>query len=104
MAAGIKVENYYSQSLGKLYSQTPKAVFAAIAVSALTIAGDRLDEANPRIIREWWSLYRAGIVPQRPPAPDPGDEYLIGNSPDDLIWDDESEDYVTIAELRARNG
>lgn len=97
MAAAI--ENEYNETLGGLYRKTPKAVFAAIAVSALTVGGDRLHESNPRILKEWWSLYHAGIVTQRPPAPEPGDEYLIGNSPDDPVWDEEADAYVRFADL-----
>lgn len=67
-----KLHNEYAAELGgKLYESCPKAVFAAIAVSSLTCGGDWLEEAKDRLLREWWALYRAEIVPQKPPFPDP---------------------------------
>jgi len=64
--------NDYSRALS-FYDQAPKAVLAAIAVSALTCGGDSLEEASDRVAEEWWCLYEAGIVSQRPtvsrPAP-----------------------------------
>lgn len=67
--------NEYASELrsGRLYDKCPKAVFAAVAVSLLTQGGDYLDEANLRILREWWALYLAGIVPQKPCFPNPED-------------------------------
>lgn len=56
---------------GKLYEQTPKAVFAAMAVSLASCGGDRLDEAERALMHEWWCLFNAGIVPQKPPFKDP---------------------------------
>lgn len=70
----MKKINEYSDSIG-YYERVPKAVFAAIAVSALTVGGDYLNEAEPRLAREWWALYNAGIVPQKPTVPDPGDDF-----------------------------
>jgi hypothetical protein len=64
----MKLSNEYSAQLGKLYHEIPKAVFAAIAVSALTGGGDRLDDATAEVIREWSVLHRNGIIPQTPPA------------------------------------
>ena len=58
--------NEYQQALGGLFDDTPKAVLAAIAVSALTSGGDRLDAARVRLAREWRALHAAGIVPQKP--------------------------------------
>lgn len=84
----FKLTNEYAGELGKLYAQTPKAVFAAIAVSALTTGGDWLDEAQPRILKEWYALYRAGIVPQKPPAPEPPDKYAAGTDPNDERYRD----------------
>jgi hypothetical protein len=62
-----KVQNAYALSVGgALYEEIPKAVWAAIAVSALTCGGDQIDEAAKRVAAEWWALYDAGIVPQPP--------------------------------------
>ena len=63
-----KLENSYVEQLGKLYEETPKAVFAAIAISALTGGGDRLDEAVVAICTEWNILHQNGIVPQKAPS------------------------------------
>ncbi len=61
--------NEYQEVLGKVFDKAPKAVIAAIAVSALTTGGDFLSEASARFIEEWWALYEAHVVPQRPPFP-----------------------------------
>lgn len=63
---GMKITNDYSEVLGELYARTPKAVFAAIAISALTAGGDYLDEAKERFLAEWVALHAAGIVKQPP--------------------------------------
>lgn len=63
----MKTLNEYVGTLGTLYSKTPKAVFAAIAVSTLTCGGDELDKARARLLEEWRILHQAGIVPQAPP-------------------------------------
>jgi hypothetical protein len=63
----FKLSNGYARVLGPLYARTPKAVFAAIAVSALSGGGDRLDEAAEAVIREWETLHLNGVVPQAPP-------------------------------------
>jgi hypothetical protein len=66
---GIKVENEYSLAIsGRLFASTPKAVFAAIAVSMLTAGGDSMERVNELILKEWQALYDNGIVPQKPPA------------------------------------
>lgn len=70
----MKITNEYAESIG-YYARVPKAVFAAVAVSALTIGGDYLDDAEPRFAREWWALYNAGVVSQRPTVPDPGEAH-----------------------------
>lgn len=67
MAHGVKVGNEYADTLGRLYARTPKAVFAAIAVSFATAGGDALDKAELNILREWTALHNAGIVSQKPP-------------------------------------
>ena len=77
---GAKIGNYYQQSLSEgLYQVCPKAVLAAIAVSALTVGGDYLDAGGRRVLKEWWVLYHNGIVPQRPPYPEPADEVGEGS-------------------------
>lgn len=68
----MKTHNYYAERIGaKLYAATPKAVFAAIAASALTTGGDYIERAGTEILREWWCLYDNQIVPQKPPFPRP---------------------------------
>lgn len=62
----MKSKNSYALTLGDLYARTPKAVFAAIAVSALTSGGDCISEARARLLEEWKILYDNGIVPQKP--------------------------------------
>lgn len=64
-----KLGNEYADSLGIwFFMDCPKAVFAAIAVSVLTVGGDYLNEAQARILKEWDILYQNGIVPQPVPA------------------------------------
>jgi hypothetical protein len=80
---GLKISNSYVEEIsdgnatGNLYEVCPKAVFAAIAISALTDGGDRIEEAKFRVVEEWWALYRAGIVAQKPPF----GESINGNEP-----------------------
>jgi hypothetical protein len=54
-----------------LFDRTPKAVFAAMAVSGLSGGGDYLEgmDVDQAVLEEWDALYRSGIVPQRPPKP-----------------------------------
>jgi hypothetical protein len=61
-----KRHNEYAAVLGKMFEECPKAVLAAIAVSALTVGGDYLSEAQQRLADEWLALFEAGIVPQKP--------------------------------------
>lgn len=64
----MKTSNNYSEAISrKLFEATPKHVFAAIAVSSLTGGGDYIEEAEKRIMAEWWILFQQGIVPQKPP-------------------------------------
>lgn len=73
-AANRKLTNDYAQAVpGKLYEDLPKAVWAALAVSALTNGGDWLARAEDCVLEEWWILWENGIVPQKPtkPRPDP---------------------------------
>lgn len=64
----MKKMNSYAESLGDLYDKVPKSVLAAIAVSALTVGGDYLDEARARLLAEWKALHENKIVPQKPIA------------------------------------
>lgn len=65
----MKVSNEYAQ-LFPDYDRIPKAVFAAIAASALNVCfcEDDLTKVNGALIREWQTLHNAGIVPQKPIA------------------------------------
>lgn len=60
--------NEYSNTIAQIIDDIPKAVLAAIAISALTQGGDRLNEAMYRVSNEWLILWSNGIVPQKPPA------------------------------------
>ncbi len=66
MTSANKTGNNY-QTLLTDYEQTPKAVYAAIAVSfaAFFKEGD-LDAVEDHIHREWRILHGQGIVPQAP--------------------------------------
>lgn len=61
----MKINNVYALELGKMFAECPKAVLAAIAVSALTSGGDYLDEAKQRLANEWLVLHQNGVV-QKP--------------------------------------
>jgi hypothetical protein len=68
--AVVKVQNSYAELLPKdFYAYTPKAVFAAIAVSLAT-HGDPFngEHGGPlaEVLREWTILHQNGIVPQAP--------------------------------------
>ncbi len=72
----MKTFNEYATLVSPgLFAVTPKAVFAAVAVSALL--RDAVSDSNANaiasdaILREWWALYHNGIVPQRPSFPEP---------------------------------
>lgn len=68
--------NEYQMHLGDLFDRAPKAVLAAVAVSALTVGGGYLDQARARVLEEWWALYEAHVVAQRPPFPRPRPEEI----------------------------
>lgn len=62
-----KISNEYALAVGgDLYESIPKAVWAAIAVSALTSGGDQIEKAAQFVAEEWRALHDAGIVPQAP--------------------------------------
>ena len=63
--------NEYQAALGQTFESTPKAVLGAIVASLLSCGGERLEDAELALIKEWWILYRAGIVPQKPTRPEP---------------------------------
>ena len=69
----MKLRNQYLASIpAEMYERTPKAVFAAIAVSYALRCGDGdLDDLSPEVVgpallEEWRILYENQIVPQRP--------------------------------------
>jgi hypothetical protein len=60
--------NQYVDSLPPfVFDKIPKAVWAALAISALTCGGDYLEEATKRIVEEWTILNQNGIIKQAPP-------------------------------------
>jgi hypothetical protein len=70
LGRGGKVMNTYAKQLDAIYAQIPKAVLAAIAVSFATCGGDRLEDSENAILKEWRILHDNGIVPQ-PPCKEP---------------------------------
>lgn len=76
-AAHRKLTNDYARAVpSELYRDLPKAVWAALAVSALTNGGDWLERAEALVVEEWWILHENGIVPQKPNRPRPEPEVL----------------------------
>ena len=65
----MKKRNEYQETISPaLYARTPKAVFAAIAVSLLANhSGVSFDQIDQAIRDEWVVLHANGLVPQ-PPA------------------------------------
>jgi hypothetical protein len=62
-----KLYNEYAAAFGKLYADTPKTVFAAIAYSfAMRLSEDQPKAALALFAEEWQILHVQGIVPQRP--------------------------------------
>lgn len=72
---GHKKGNQYAAMLGDLYNEAPKAVLAAIAVSfAVILDGEeRHERAANAVLSEWWTLYDAGVIAQKPPRANPRD-------------------------------
>ena len=66
-----KQMNEYAGAIAPdLYAAIPKAVFAAIAVSAVFNQGVQLERGetvNTYLVREWDTLHRNGLVPQALP-------------------------------------
>lgn len=58
--------NEYAGLVEDIFDKTPKAVFAAIAVSYATCGGDVPEKALPNIVHEWQLLFDNGIVTQDP--------------------------------------
>lgn len=65
-----KTKNSYQSQLDPaFYERCPKAVFAAIAVSfVVNLKGQTFHKLESELYLEWLTLYRQGIVPQKPPA------------------------------------
>jgi len=61
-----EIENEYQKSISReLFERTPKAVFAALAISYyLNTGSENLDAA---LLDEWKILHEQGIIPQKPP-------------------------------------
>lgn len=64
-----KSSNQYAETLtAAFYEKCPKAVLAAIAVSyASRQTEEDFSKVEREIAKEWEILYKAGIVPQKPP-------------------------------------
>jgi hypothetical protein len=64
-----KTLNQYVEAVPRrVYEDTPKAVWAAIAISLATCGGDRLDDATRALMHEWGILHMNGIIPQAVPS------------------------------------
>jgi hypothetical protein len=70
---GVKLGNEYASALGEFYTNTPKAVFAALAFSYAACFGtpanggdatEQPEEVIKRLQSEWLILKQNGIVPQ----------------------------------------
>lgn len=73
----MKLPNEYSKIMPlRVLEDTPKTVFAAIAISfALRLNEDNFEQALSEIITEWQALNNTGIVPQ--PVPTYMSKYII---------------------------
>lgn len=64
---GFKLRNEYVCALGADYTDTPKAVYAALAFSlAMRLSEDRPDDARALLGDEWRTLHANGLIPQKP--------------------------------------
>lgn len=62
-------KNEYAHMLGQgVYDETPKEVWAAIAVSYMSLGGDWPELAAVNLAKEWQILFTAGIVSQPVPS------------------------------------
>jgi hypothetical protein len=59
------------------FDRIPKSVLAAVLVSIVSTGGEHIDKAWPAILKEWWALYQAELVTQRPPESEPDDSYSV---------------------------
>jgi len=65
---GLKIGNEYADAFGRMYADTPKAVFAAVAYSlAMRLNGDQHEAAIAEFVNEWRVLHANGIVSQGEP-------------------------------------
>lgn len=64
----LKTENEYQKLVSReVYEKTPKAVFAAIAISYMVnLVGISFDGIDNELIKEWKILHGNKIVPQKP--------------------------------------
>lgn len=66
----MKSTNEYADVFRQLhlYDNTPKTVFAAVALSMcyMHMEGESFEAAVARFLVEWDALHRNGIVPQKP--------------------------------------
>lgn len=69
-AINKKLNEYVEAIPRELFEDTPKAVWAAIAISFAVniVAEGDFDEAAWAVVREWSILKQNGIVPQSVPA------------------------------------
>ena len=58
--------NAYTQALGAIYDECPKAILAAVAVHMLTEGGMLLPDAPRQFAEAWLMLHTRGMVRQRP--------------------------------------
>ena len=63
----MKTGNEYADQFGRLYARIPKAVFAAVAFSFMSGAGEDVERGITEFLNEWRVLHENGIVPQKPP-------------------------------------
>jgi hypothetical protein len=64
----FKLGNTYQKSINpRLYQNTPKSIFAAIAASYQINHDTEFETVDDYILNEWRLLYEQGIVPQKPP-------------------------------------
>ena len=64
----MKLSNEYVENAlsGDFYEKTPKAVFAALAVSLILAQDENFCTVEKRLKDEWEILFENGIVPQKP--------------------------------------
>ena len=63
---GTKLRNVYLSSL-PAFTETPKAVYAALALSlALRLSDDDINAARSLLCQEWTTLHAGGLLPQKP--------------------------------------